>query len=249
VLPAEDPAYSAKLRIFTPAQELPFAGHPTIGTAICLGRERFSRVDGQDHVIILEEEIGAVRCAVRLDAAGGFAEFDCPQLPEVSGESAGKDLVAAALGLAAAEIGFENHLPNIWSAGIPYHLVPVRSMVGLAQAAPISPAWLHAFGQGAAFLYTREPAGLDHAFRARMFAPEIGIAEDPATGSAVAALAGVVQTFDALPDGDHSAIVRQGYEMERSSLIRLAMTVEGGRLTAVRIGGNAVAVAEGTLLA
>jgi trans-2,3-dihydro-3-hydroxyanthranilate isomerase len=80
-----------------------------------------------------------------------------------------------------------------------------------------------------------------------MFAPEIGISEDPATGSAVAAFAGAVHRFDALPDGDHSAVIEQGFEMGRPSLIRLGMTVTHGALTAVRIGGHAVKVAAGEL--
>jgi trans-2,3-dihydro-3-hydroxyanthranilate isomerase len=120
-------------------------------------------------------------------------------------------------------------------------------MAVLAKAAPRPGEWAHAFQTGAAFLYTRETEGHDHAFRARMFAPPFGIPEDPATGSAIAALAGAVHEFDALLDGSHSAVIEQGYEMGRPSLIRLGMDVEAGKLTAVRIGGHAVQVAEGTL--
>jgi trans-2,3-dihydro-3-hydroxyanthranilate isomerase len=81
-----------------------------------------------------------------------------------------------------------------------------------------------------------------------MFAPGLGIAEDPATGSAVAAFAGAVHDFDALPDGVHKAVIEQGYEMGRPSLILLEMTVSSGALSVVRIGGNAAEVAEGSLL-
>jgi trans-2,3-dihydro-3-hydroxyanthranilate isomerase len=104
-----------------------------------------------------------------------------------------------------------------------------------------------AFGTGAVFVYTRDTQGYDHSFHARMFAPEIGISEDPATGSAVAALAGPVHQFDALPDGEHAAVIEQGFEMGRPSLIRLEMTVTGGQLTLVRIGGHAVPIMSGTL--
>jgi trans-2,3-dihydro-3-hydroxyanthranilate isomerase len=100
---------------------------------------------------------------------------------------------------------------------------------------------------GAAFVYTRETEGHDHAFRARMFAPALGVEEDPATGSAAAAFAGAIQHFDDMPDGEHSAVIEQGYEMGRPSLIRLEMTVSGGKITAVRVGGHAVEVAEGLL--
>jgi trans-2,3-dihydro-3-hydroxyanthranilate isomerase len=248
VLPAENAAHAARVRIFTPGQELPFAGHPTVGTAVCLARERLSgHAGGQDAVIVLEELVGPVRCAVRLDEAGGFAEFDCPKLPERQAEGGGREFIAAALGLSPAEIGFENHAPSVWSAGVPYHFVPVRNMHVLAKALAAPSAWPPAFGVGAAFLYTRETEGHDHAFRARMFAPEIGISEDPATGSAAAALAGVVHEFDALPDGDHAAIIEQGFEMGRPSLIRLETSVAGGRIVAVRVGGAVVQVASGIL--
>ena len=248
VLPSENSAHTAKVRIFTPARELPFAGHPTVGTAVCLAMERFGGASEHDAVIVLEEGVGPVRCGVRLGQSGGFAEFDCPKLPESAGEAGAKEFIAAALGIEPVEIGFENHVPGVWSAGVPYHFVPVRNMAVLAQSGPNRAAWSPAFGTGAAFLYTRETEGHDHSFRARMFAPEIGISEDPATGSAVAAFAGPVRIFDALPEGDYSAIIEQGFEMGRPSLIRLGMTVAGGALSAVRIGGQAVKVAEGSLL-
>lgn len=247
VLPAESPAHTARIRIFTPTQELPFAGHPTVGAAVCLARERLTGPGEQDAVIVLEEKVGIVRCGVKLNGATGFAEFDCPKLPEVAGTPPSKELIAAALGLGPAEVGFENHVPSVWSAGVLYHLVPVRGMAVLAKASAQSEAWRRAFGREAAFIYSRETEGRGHAFRARMFAPELGIVEDPATGSAVAAFAGAIHQYDALTDGDHAAIVEQGYEMGRPSLIRVEMKVARGALTAVRIGGQVVEVSEGRL--
>jgi trans-2,3-dihydro-3-hydroxyanthranilate isomerase len=247
IFPGENPAHSARVRIFTPARELPFAGHPTIGAAVCLARLRFDGPQEHDAVVVVEEEIGLVRCGVRLSAGIGFAEFDSPKLPHTAGESAPKDFIAAALGLAPAEIGFENHVPTVWSAGVPYNFVPVRNMAILAKPVPNRALWSQAFVVGAAFVYTRETEGHDHAFRARMFAPALGVEEDPATGSAAAAFAGAIQHFDDMPDGEHSAVIEQGYEMGRPSLIRLEMTVSGGKITAVRVGGYAVEVAEGLL--
>jgi trans-2,3-dihydro-3-hydroxyanthranilate isomerase len=247
VAPSRDAAHSARIRIFTPKEELPFAGHPTVGAAVCLARERFDGPGEHDAVVVLEEKVGSVRCGVRIVRGSGFAEFDCPKLPELAGKPADKKPVAAALGVEATEIGFENHVPSFWSAGVPYHFVPVRNMGVLARAAAHRGAWKQAFEGGSAFLYTRETEGHDHSFRARMFAPVFGIEEDPATGSAVAAFAGPMHDFDQMPDGEHVAIIEQGYEMGRPSLIRLEMSVERGKLAAVRIGGNAVEVAEGTL--
>jgi trans-2,3-dihydro-3-hydroxyanthranilate isomerase len=248
VMPAGKPAHSARIRIFTPTRELPFAGHPTVGTAVCLALERFGADGPRDAVVVLEEDVGPVRCGVKTAADRGFAEFDCPRLPERIGEAAAKGPIASALGLQATEIGFENHVPTRWAAGVPYHFVPVRNMGVLAKATARPAAWRQGFpDEAGVFLYTRDTEGHDHSFRARMFAPELGIAEDPATGSAVAALAGPVHAFDELPDGTHVALVEQGYDMGRPSLIRLEMTVSGGALSLTRIGGNAVRFATGVI--
>src|SRR5690606_22583130 len=148
---------------------------------------------------------------------------------------------------APAHIGFENHVPSVWSAGVPFHFIPVADPAALAAAVPNGAEWTAVFGADSAYLYMRRTEGHDHAFRARMFAPADGIAEDPATGSAVAALAGAIADFDAPRDGEHAAIIEQGYEMARPSLIRLDMTIAGGALRNVRIGGHAVEIANGTL--
>jgi trans-2,3-dihydro-3-hydroxyanthranilate isomerase len=245
--PSDNPAHSARVRIFTPKAEVPFAGHPTVGAAVCLARERFDGPGEHDAVVVLEEAVGPVRCGVRLYDSVGFAEFDSPRLPERLGEAADKKPIAAALGLESTEIGFENHVPTVWSAGNPFHFVPVRNMGALARAEANLARWREAFGEGSPFIYTRETEGHEHSFRARMFAPTFGIIEDPATGSAVAAFAGPMQAFDQMPDGDHVAIIEQGYEMGRPSLIRLEISVLAGRLAAVRIGGKAVEIASGVL--
>lgn len=246
VLPAENPTHSAKARIFTPAQELPFAGHPTVGTAICLALKRVG-AGAKEAVVVLEEKVGVVRCGVRLDGSGGFAEFDCPRLPEREGTAPARDEIAVLLNLTPADVGFENHQPSRWTAGVPYYFVPVHDMAALANARANAAGWSAAFGTDGVFIYTRETEGHDHGFRARMFAPEHGIVEDPATGSAVAAFAGPWNEFDAPRDGVHAVVVEQGFEMGRPSLIRLEMTVGTGAVTLVRIGGDAVRVMSGTL--
>ncbi len=247
IRPAANPAHSAAVRIFTPTRELPFAGHPTVGAAVCLASARFDGAGEQDAVIVLEEEVGPIRCGVKLSDSVGFAEFDSPRLPEPAGEAAPKEFLAAALGLSPTDIGFENHVASIWSAGMPFHFVPMRNMAALAQAQVNHANWARGFQDGSVFVYTRETEGHDHAFRARMFAPAMGIDEDPATGAANAALPGPIHHFDGLPDGEHAVIVEQGFEMGRPSLIRLEISVAGSRLHAVRIGGKAVRVAEGML--
>src|SRR5215470_10323518 len=187
----DNPAHSARVRIFTPVTELPFAGHPTVGTAALL--------------VVLEEELGPVRVGVRLRAnAAPFAEFDAPRLPQESGALPAADRLAAALGLIPAEIGFENHRPTRFLAGNTFAFVPVASLEAMANARVASSHWAAAFQGGVgAFLYCRQTVHTTSAFHARMFAPEHGVPEDPATGSAAVGFAGVVHRFDALPDGLH----------------------------------------------
>lgn len=252
VLKPENPAHSARIRIFTPARELSFAGHPTIGAAVLLAQLRAPATNGErDAIVALEEGIGTVRVGVRLPAGcAAFAEFDAPKLPEEVGTLPPVERLAAALGLIPSEIGFENHRPTRFSAGNTFAFVPIASREAMARARVNAPYWAAAFGgMGAigAFLYTRQCVHNTAAFHARMFAPESGVPEDPATGSAVVSFAGVVHHFDEQPDGVHKRGIEQGYEMGRPSLIYLTLVVEGGRLGSVRIGGHAVRVAEGTL--
>jgi trans-2,3-dihydro-3-hydroxyanthranilate isomerase len=250
VLKPQNPAHTARIRIFTPASELPFAGHPTVGTAALLAEIRATAVAG-DALLVLEEAVGIVRAGVRLrPGVPPYAEFAAPKLPTEAGSLAPPERLAAALGLIPAEIGFENHRPTKYTAGVAFAFVPVASLAAMAKARVAQPHWDAALkGQGlaGAFLYCRQAVHTTSHFHARMFAPDLGIAEDPATGAAVAAFAGVVQHFDRLPDGQHKRLIEQGYEMGRPSLMALTMEVEIGKLAAVRIGGHAVRVAEGRI--
>jgi trans-2,3-dihydro-3-hydroxyanthranilate isomerase len=246
VLPPAENAHRAKVRIFTPAAELPFAGHPTVGTAVLL-----NRLDGGSgkRDIVLEEGIGPVRCTVEaLDAETGRARFELARLPAEEAPAAPPAAVAAALGLDEKDIGFDAFKPALWSAGVEFNFVPLSGLDAMRRCRPDTARWSDGvLGRGAAFVFCRETAESGHAFHARMFAPRGGIPEDPATGSAVAAFAGVLAHFTRMPDGAHEFVVEQGYEMGRPSLISLSMTINGGKLTAGAIAGEAVVVSEGTL--
>lgn len=250
VMKSERPAHTAKIRIFTPKAELPFAGHPTIGTAILLAGLRAPDTSvEQDALVVLEEAIGTVRVGVRLrPGAAAFAEFDGPKKPEDLGVLPVSEMLAAALSLIPNEIGFENHVPSRFTAGLPYIFVPVRNLEAIGRANPVLSRWDGAFGAtGAVYAYCRETLHNTAHFHARMFDPGHGIPEDPATGSAAAAFAGVVHRFDTLPDGTHKKIIEQGFEMGRPSLIELSLHVTHGKLDTIRIGGHAVPVSEGVL--
>ena len=118
----------------------------------------------------------------------------------------------------------------------------------IARARAVIGRWDRAFGpDGGVYVYCRETVHNTSQFHARMFAPGMGVMEDPATGSAAAAFAAVIQRFDAPPDGEHRFAIEQGYEMGRASLINLSLVASGGKLHTARIGGHSVRVADGEI--
>jgi trans-2,3-dihydro-3-hydroxyanthranilate isomerase len=249
VFEPDNPTNTARVRIFTPKRELPFAGHPTVGTAALIAHRRAGDLlAAQDLRIVLEEPVGDIACSVRHRPGQALAAyFELPKLPErLDGKPPSMAAIAAGLGLEPRDIGFDAHEPSLYSAGAPYLFVPIRSLGAVGRAAPGAMAWATKDGP-AAYLYTREVARHGSAYHARMFAPAWGVAEDPATGSAAAAFAGVVQAFDRPSDGEHMLTIEQGFEMGRASLIALGLTIEAGALTAATIGGSVVIVSGGSL--
>ncbi len=247
VLAPRDPAHRAALRIFTPAAELSFAGHPTIGTAMLLGR-----LDGgAARELIVEEGIGPVHCrTAMIDGDCGRASFDLARLPVAAGTAPARDAIAAALGLGQDDLGFGQFVPAPWSAGNPMCFVPIRSLAAIARARPDSTRFDKTFaidGRAIAYLYCAEVSQRGHDFHARMFAPGLGVPEDPATGSGAAAFAGLLATQAGYADGEHKVTIEQGFEMGRPSLMDLTFTLRGGALVSAAVGGGAVVVTEGMI--
>lgn len=239
----------AALRIFTPSRELPFAGHPTVGTSVLIALLNNSGEAGD--AFILEEKVGLVPVAARATGiSSGEAIFSLPKLP-VRIEDAASDVdLACALNLRTEEIGFDHHRPSVFSAGVGFTFIPVRDAATVAAARIDHGHWKDAIrpkDHANAFVYCRETHEKGHQFHARMFAPDLGIGEDPATGGAVAAFAGVLMAYEGLGDGQHRFVIEQGYEMRRPSQITLEMEIQGGSLVTARIGGSAVIVSEGKL--
>ncbi|AUH62756.1 PhzF family phenazine biosynthesis protein [Paracoccus zhejiangensis] len=228
-----DPAHTARVRIFLPKAEIPFAGHPTIGCALHLS-------GGENGRIVLEEQAGLVPVTI----ADGLAEFVAPALPALTGEAPTPVDVAAALGLAVGQIGFGAHRPAMASAGNDFIFVPLRDLEALAQARPRGEAF-EALTRAAPKLYAYAPEG--DGFRARMFAPANGVPEDPATGSASATLPALLLAAGRLGEGENRIALRQGVEMGRPSEIGLTVQVGNGAITEVRISGRAAKVAEGRI--
>jgi trans-2,3-dihydro-3-hydroxyanthranilate isomerase len=240
---------SARVRIFTPKRELPFAGHPTVGAAALVAHRRASDLLGaQDLRIVLEEPIGDVVCVARRRKGQALAAFfELPKLPEpLKDKPPSTAEIAASLGLEPPDIGFDGHEPSVYSAGAPYLFIPLRSLDAIGRAAPGCMPWATKDGP-ATYVYTRESTRPGSAYHARMFASAWGVDEDPATGSAVAAFAGVVQAFDHPRDGEHMLTIEQGFEMGRPSLISLGLVIEDGALVSATIGGSVVLVSSGSL--
>jgi trans-2,3-dihydro-3-hydroxyanthranilate isomerase len=248
VLPPLDPAHRARLRIFTPARELPFAGHPTVGTAVLLARLDGGSGSSGTRDIVLEEDVGIVPCTVELlGDGGGRARFGLPRLPMPAGDPPDEAAIATSLRLAPGDLGFGALRPSCWSAGNPFVFVPVASLAAIGRCRPDGDALDRAVGDRGVYVFCAETVEPGHDFHARMFGIRLGIREDPATGSAAAAFAGLLAARGNLPDGEHAIAIEQGYEMGRPSLIRLTLVLAGGRLVAAAVGGDAVIVMQGTI--
>ena len=277
VLPPERGG-AARVRIFTPAAEIPFAGHPTVGTAHVLFATGALRTDAAETTVVLEEGVGDVRVRVALGEGGSadlggvepvFAELTVAQLPV---ERAAPDgaLLAAALGLDVDELAGGEYAPVIGSCGLPFTIVAVRDRAAVARAHVRPEAWKAAFpvarsgrdphdgartfdseGLLVFWLDTSDGgdplSGTGQGIHARVFVPELAVPEDPATGSACAALGGYLAARTAAA-GTLAWRVAQGVEMGRPSRLDVRVDKDGaGSIAAVRVGGSSVAVCEGVL--
>ena len=247
VLPPQDAANTARVRIFTPTSEIPFAGHPNVGTAFALARagSLFGRAVGD--TMRFEEGAGLVLIDVRRrDGAVEGASIRAPQELEIGGEVS-LATVAACAGLRADDIVTSHHQPVIASAGLPFVFAELKSLDALARAAPN----VDAFNEAARKHPNPQPRFSLHLYvriaenkvRARMFAPLSNVFEDPATGSAAAALGGLCSS---LAKRDIELAIEQGVEMGRPSFITVKTETHDGRRS-IFVAGSCVPMMRGTL--
>jgi trans-2,3-dihydro-3-hydroxyanthranilate isomerase len=252
--PPESSAGTARIRIFTPGVEVPFAGHPTVGTAIFLAGVAHGSDDEDEPrtvTIVLEENVGPVPVEVRIEAGVPvFARFTTALLPEHRPSPLAAAELAAMVGLAEDEVCPPGLPAEMVSCGLPYHVIPVTSVDAVRRAtldtarwrASLADSWAHHV-----YVVSTEAEGEGVDVRVRMFAPGSGVPEDPATGSAAAALGGYLAKVDGRRDGHLSWTVEQGREIGRPSVLHVEADRAGGATTAVRVGGSAVLVSSGTM--
>jgi len=244
VLPPKDGAHTAEVRIFTPRFELPFAGHPNVGTGFVVAC-RF----GVPGALVFEEIAGLVPIKVLRDGETIIgARLTAPR-PLSRGEEFAADVIAAACSLASIDIKTQHHLPCVASCGTRFMFAEVKTREALARATPRSDVFAQSFpvdGATGIHLYFRDGAeGID--VRTRMFAPLHGVPEDPATGSANVALVGLLASLRPEPDLSLQLRIVQGAEMGRPSLLEASAEKGDGVVVETQIGGRCIPVLAGTI--
>jgi trans-2,3-dihydro-3-hydroxyanthranilate isomerase len=251
VLPPDDPSHTAKVRIFTPGGELQFAGHPTVGTAHVLASIGAIKLTGDETHIVLEEGVGPVPVTIRAkNGRPDFAQLTAAKLPEIGPPPPSADTLAAMLSLKSGDVLDNGMKAEALSCGTPFLFVPVRDRAAVGRSRIKMDLWESALGgyiTKEVFVFAMDAELADNDIRARMFAPGIGVPEDPATGSACVALAGYLAGRDPRTQGTLRWIVEQGFEMGRPSILEIEADKKQGAVTTVRVGGRTVLVCDGTM--
>ena len=246
--PPVDAANEARVRIFTPGAEVPFAGHPTVGTAIALHARRAQ--GSFDATLVLEEGVGPITVTVRADSPAPFAQFSVAKLPELGPPVPTRTTLAEILSLESDDIVSGSSAPQAISCGLPFLIVGVKTLKALGRARIRVEQWETTMRSSWApdlFVFAADAdTGPGH-YRARCFVPSMVVLEDPATGSANACFAGFLAARSPERTGTLSWTVAQGVEMGRPSRIEIEADKVDGVVTAIRVGGRAVFVMEGSI--
>ncbi len=246
------PEANYKMRIFTPAQELPFAGHPSIGTAYVLAKEgrRFSLTSPVTH-IRQEIGIGVLPLEIRHDGSR-IGRIDMTQgTPKMGRKVEDIQKLADMLRIAVKDIEATGLAPQISSTGVNQLMVSISTLRTLTNLKPDLYGLLEFMMEmncegGGVYLFTRETIDRESDVHARFFAPDVGISEDPATGSAAGALGAYLAYSKSLPHENGKFVIEQGIEIGRPSIIHVEVQ-RGEKGMIVKVGGNVVDVIEGQI--
>jgi trans-2,3-dihydro-3-hydroxyanthranilate isomerase len=246
VLPAEQ-GHARRVRIFTPTAEVPFAGHPNIGTAFVLATMgAFGPIDSSI-TVTFEEKAGLVPITIHRRQGTLWCQLSAPERLSL-GKTVSAEVLASAVSLAPQDVVVTTHQPQVASVGLPFLVAELRDRSALERARVSGQGFDALVARGVVpdvHLYTR--SGDEFDIRARMFAPFDGVPEDPATGSASCALAGLLSHYDAATDGTTSWRIAQGVEMGRPSVLEASAEKRGGVVVVTRVGGASVLVSEGII--
>lgn len=248
VLPARDPAHDYHVRIFTPAVELPMAGHPTIGTAFVLAHEHLIQISNTDTAISFEEGVGVIPVTLKSKEGRIHAIQMRQPLPVFGAHFSNREEIAQMLSLDLAAL--DSTLPlEVVSCGVPFLFVPVKDLVAIRSIRFRVDVWervLRDFEAPHIFVFTQEVVMPGSTVHGRMFAPAMGIAEDPATGAASGPLGCYLARHGRVPSAKAVEIFsEQGFEMGRPSFIQVMIEQEGKDITGVHVGGQCFFMGEG----
>jgi trans-2,3-dihydro-3-hydroxyanthranilate isomerase len=250
VLPAREAGHDAEVRIFTVRSEIPFAGHPNVGTAFVLA----SHAAAPPRRLTFEEKAGLVPVEILLGQGKVVgAELTAPRplqrFSQVSPEQA-----AACLSLSASDIKTDRHVPHVVSVGLPFLVVELASREALLRAQPSAEAFARTLpidGSVSIYLYTRDVLAAEAPcdLQARMFHPggRGSLSEDPATGSATVAAAALFADIDSMQDGELRLTIGQGFDMGRPSLLLTRVVKQAGKILSAHVGGRCAPMMQGTL--
>ncbi len=250
VLPPQDPAHTAQVRIFTPKAEMPFAGHPNVGTAFALARagESYGRRIAGDRMVF-EEKVGLVNMDITRENGVVVATRLAAPVPLSFGEEISVATVAAACSLKPGDIKVDIHRPHVASCGAGLLFAELPSRALLKAAAPRAEVFVRELPRErivGIHLYVQAKEG-EIDIQTRMFAPEHGIPEDPATGAANVALIGLLAHYRPEADLTLSKTIGQGFDMGRPSVLQALAEKKAGKVVATYLGGRCVPMMRGTI--
>ena len=237
-----------KVRIFTPTKEIPFAGHPNIGTAFVLAKDGAFGDFREPVKVIFEEKVGFVPITIRYDAGNQiWCELSAPEELSI-GDSVPTEFSASLLSLDTGDIVTTTHPPQVASVGLPFLFIELSSLDVLQRAKVNMPQFNRLIDRGiVSYIHMYVKRTDDFDIRARMFAPIDGVLEDPATGSANCALIALLTYYDSATDTDNNWRISQGIEVGRPSVLNGRTEKRNGKITGVWIGGNSVLISEGII--
>ena len=248
VYPPADPRNTKRVRIFTPQDELPFAGHPTVGTAVVLAAIGEIPMPRNSIKIVLEEGVGPVPVTITsVNGTPSFAQLTAAKPPEFNDSIPPVELLAAMLTLSRDDLDDGTFAVQSVSVGYPFLYVPVKNRNALKQIR-VNTEVMEKLNLKEVYVFTQDAEHPKAHFRSRMFAPLLGIPEDPATGSAAASFAGYLARRDPLNTGTLKWTIEQGIEMGRPSRLFIEADKTEGKITSIRVGGNVVMMTEGNLI-